>query len=60
MQEMAHWKIFSCGLENKLGGSGAGSLAAVGVGWEEHLLQFFFLALVPGLYIIFLNAVEYD
>ena len=34
--------FFSCDSTNRLGGSGASSLAALGVGWEEQHLQFYF------------------
>ena len=34
--------FFSCGLVNRLGGSGASNLATLGVGWEEQLLHFCF------------------
>ena len=34
--------FFSCGSANKLGGSGASNLAALGVGWEERLFHFCF------------------
>ena len=34
--------VFSCGSTNRLGGSGVSDLAALGVGWVEHLFHLFF------------------
>ena len=34
--------FFSCGLVNRLMGSGASDLAALGVRWEEQLFHFYF------------------
>ena len=34
--------FFSCGSKNRLEGFGASSLAALGVGWEEQLIEFCF------------------
>ena len=34
--------FFSCGSTNRLRGSGASNLAALGVGWEERLFHFYF------------------
>ena len=43
--ECKRWRIegfFSCGSTNRLEGSGARNLAALGVGWDEQLLHFCF------------------
>ena len=50
----------SCGSANMLGGSGASNLAAPGVGWEEQLLHFFFLALEEVSYFVLMIDFSYS
>ena len=51
--------FFSYGIVNKIRGSGASSLDAMGVGWEEQLLHFCFPS-VGAMFILYIcNVVEY-
>ena len=52
-------RFFSCGSTNRLGGSGASNLAALGVGWEEQYLHSCFPSVGAKFILYIFNVVEY-